>query len=75
MFLILPFWSAVPAAVVWPAAATAVLKPPVAVSACSLSCAAAAMMARSEAATPARLFWLIWRVLVRGGEGMGEGVR
>lgn len=45
-----------PAAVlVPPAAAMASLKPPVAVSADSESLAAEVMMARSEAATPARL--------------------
>jgi len=64
----------VPAVVpVPPAAAMASLKPPVPVSASSEIWAAEEMIARSEAATPARLFWSTWEK-VRGAEvGDGKG--
>jgi hypothetical protein len=74
LFLIFPFWSAVPAVVpVPPAAAIASLNPPAPVSASSLTWAALEMMARSDAATAARLFWstcvvLTGRIDERGGE-------
>lgn len=48
------------------------LKPPVLVSADSESWAAEVIMARSEAATPARLLVSIWMILL-GEDGIGGG--
>ena len=56
-----------------PAAAMASLKPPVAVSADSESLAAEVMMARSEAATPARLVVSIWMDVLDGMGREGRG--